>query len=51
MAVVGLDFHPPAEFGVVRLRVDKPRVCIVGAFDVLGVDDVALRIRYAICGH
>jgi hypothetical protein len=51
MPVVGLDFHPPAEFGVVSLRVDEPGVCVVGAFDVLGVDDVALRIQHAVCGQ
>jgi hypothetical protein len=48
---VDVDFHPPAEFGIVGLLVDEPRVGIFGAGDVLGIDDVAVRIEYSIISH
>ncbi len=48
---VDVDFHAPAEFGVVGLRVDEPGVRVVGAGDLLGVDDVAVRIDHSVGRH
>ena len=48
---VDVDFHPSAEFGIVGFLVDEPCVGIFGAGDVLGVDDVAVRVEYAVIRH
>jgi hypothetical protein len=48
---VGFDFHPPTQLGVVSLGVDEPSVCVFGTGDVLGVNDVAVGIKYSIGSH
>jgi hypothetical protein len=48
---VGFDFHPPTQFGVVGLGVDEPGVRVFGAGDVLGIDDVAVRVEYSVGSH
>src|SRR5947209_2192939 len=48
---VVLDLHAPAEFVALDFVVGEPCVCLVGAFDVLGGDDVALRVQHSICSH
>src|SRR6187551_1511419 len=51
VVAVVLHFHPPAQLGVVCLRVDKPGVCIFGAFNFFGGDYIALWTDHPIRSH